>query len=95
MESALAEEHQVTRVVANDVREAFHQRELLRPDIVFYMVEGLAGINRESQIPALIEALDIPYTGSDPLTLSICLDKLRAKEILSYHGIPTPGFQVV
>ncbi|MBI4864957.1 MAG: D-alanine--D-alanine ligase [Candidatus Riflebacteria bacterium] len=95
VESALAEEHQVTRVVANDVREAFHQLELLRPDIVFNMVEGLAGINRESQIPALLEALDIPYTGSDPLTLSICLDKSRAKEILSYHGIPTSGFQVV
>jgi D-alanine-D-alanine ligase len=39
--------------------------------------------------------LRIPYTGSDPLTLGICLDKSRAKEILAYHRIPTAKFSVI
>jgi D-alanine-D-alanine ligase len=39
--------------------------------------------------------LGIPYTGSDPVTLGICLDKARAKEILSHYGIPTSEFHVV
>jgi D-alanine-D-alanine ligase len=43
----------------------------------------------------MLEMLGIPYLGSDPLTLGICLDKSRAKEILAYHGIPTPAFAVV
>ena len=42
-------------------------------------------------MPAFCEFWGIPYTGSDPLTLAICLDKGRAKEILAYHGIPTPS----
>jgi len=95
VESALAQHHKVTRVVANDIPLAFRQLDELRPDIVFNMVEGLSGVNRESQIPAMLEALEIPYTGSDPLTLAICLDKSRAKEILSYHKIPTPRFLVI
>jgi D-alanine-D-alanine ligase len=93
--SALSEYHQVTRVVANDLSLAFRQFDELRPDLVFNMVEGLDGVNRESQVPAVLEALGIPYTGSDPLTLALCLDKSRAKEILSYHRIPTPSFVVV
>jgi D-alanine-D-alanine ligase len=39
--------------------------------------------------------LGIPYTGSDPMTLGICLDKSRAKEILSFHRIPNPPFWIV
>jgi len=39
--------------------------------------------------------LQIPYTGSDPLTLAVCLDKSRAKEILCYHQIPTPQFRKI
>lgn len=72
--------------------------ELLRdakPDIVFNIAEGRYGVNRESHIPAICEFYGIPYSGSDPLTLSLCLDKARAKETLSHHGIPTARFAVV
>lgn len=95
VEAALAQDHKVTRVVANDPAEAFRELDRLRPDIVFNMVEGLEGVNRESHVPAMLEALGIPFTGSDPLTLSICLDKARAKEILAYNGVSTAKFVVV
>lgn len=66
-----------------------------RPDIVFNIAEGRGGKNRESLVPAMCEYLDVPYSGSDPLTLSLCLDKSRTKEILSYYAVPTPAFTVV
>ncbi|NOZ19458.1 MAG: D-alanine--D-alanine ligase [Planctomycetes bacterium] len=90
---ALATEHQVTRIEADD--NAFESLRKLRPDLVFNIAEGRHGAGREAQVPALLEMLDIPYTGSDPVTLGICLDKSRAKEILAYHGIPTARFAVV
>jgi D-alanine-D-alanine ligase len=52
-------------------------------------------VSRESQIPAILEMLQIPFTGSDSLTLGICLDKSRTKEILTYHKIPNAKFLVV
>jgi len=64
-------------------------------DIVFNIAEGLKGRNRESQVPAVLELLDIPYTGSDPATLSIALDKALAKKIVRGHGIHTPNFQLM
>ena len=71
-----------------------HLREA-SPDIVFNMAEGLVGANREGHVPAICEFLGIPYTGSDPTTLGLCLDKGRTKEILGVYGVPTPVFTVV
>lgn len=64
-------------------------------DIVFNIAEGFKGRNRESQVPALLELLDIPYTGSDPATLSLALDKALAKKIVRQAGILTPNFQLL
>ncbi len=64
-------------------------------DIVFNIAEGHGGRNREAHIPALLEFLGIPYTGSDPLTLSLTLDKSAAKRVLVSEGIPTPRFKKV
>ncbi len=91
--AALSRGHDVTPIEANE--EAFERLRSTRPDIVFNIAEGLNGASREAQIPAILEMLGIPYTGSDPITLGICLDKSRAKEILSYHRVPTPAFVVV
>jgi len=93
LETALASRHQVTLVEAN--LDAFEKYRKLRPDLVFNIAEGLHGASREAQIPAMLDMLGIPYTGSDPLTLSLCLDKRRTKEILTHHGIATPSFTVV
>jgi D-alanine-D-alanine ligase len=61
-------------------------------DLVFNIAEGFKGRNREAQVPALLELLDIPYTGSDPAALSIALDKSLAKRVVSQQGILTPPF---
>jgi D-alanine--D-alanine ligase len=65
------------------------------PDVVFNVAEGRRGRGREAQVPALCEMLGIPYTGSDPTTLSICLDKSLAKQILRSAGIDTPSWQIL
>jgi D-alanine-D-alanine ligase len=66
----------------------------VKPDICFNICEGHFGDSRESQVPALLEMLRIPYTGSRVLTLALALDKPMTKRVLAYHGLPTPAFQV-
>jgi D-alanine-D-alanine ligase len=66
-----------------------------RPDIVFNMAEGLTGQNREAHVPAICEFYGIPYSGSDPFTLSLALNKARTKQMLLYYGIPTAPFALV
>ncbi|MFZ4850092.1 MAG: D-alanine--D-alanine ligase family protein [Caldilinea sp.] len=66
----------------------------LRPEICFNLCEGHFGDAREAQIPALLEMLRIPYTGSQVLALALALDKPMTKRVLAYHQLPTPAFQV-
>ena len=68
---------------------------LARPHLLFNMAEGLHGQNREAHVPAICEYLGVPYTASDPLTLSLTLHKARAKEILAGRGVPTARFALV
>ena len=65
-----------------------------RVDIVFNIAEGLRGVNREAHVPAICEFYGVPYSASDPFTLSLCLDKARTKEVLAYHRVPTAAFSV-
>ena len=71
-----------------------HRLRDARPDIVFNIAEGLHGPNREAHVPAICEFYGIPYTGSDPLTLALGLDKERTKEVLAARGIRTPRWTV-
>jgi D-alanine-D-alanine ligase len=83
-------------VVRLEATEGFPERlRAERPDIVFNIAEGLHGVNREAHVPAICEFYGVPYSGSDPFTLSLCLDKARTKEILSFHGVPTAPFVLV
>jgi D-alanine-D-alanine ligase len=66
-----------------------------RFDLVFNIAEGLHGYAREAQVPALLDAYDIPYTFSDPLVLSLCLHKAMCKHVVRDCGIATPDFAVV
>jgi D-alanine-D-alanine ligase len=84
------------KVVRLEAKEDFPERlRQANPDIVFNIAEGFHGVNRESHVPAICEFYGIPYSGSDPFTLTLCLDKARTKETLTFHGIPTPKFAVV
>lgn len=66
-----------------------------RWDLVFNIAEGLKGVGREAQVPALLDAWDIPYTFSDPLVLSLTLHKGMTKRVIRDLKIPTPDFAVV
>ncbi|HEV8214920.1 MAG TPA: hypothetical protein VGP95_03765, partial [Gemmatimonadaceae bacterium] len=66
-----------------------------RPDIVFNIAEGLHGTNREAHVPAICEFFAIPYSGSDPFTLSLCLDKARTKDFLTAHGVPNARYALI
>jgi len=63
--------------------------------LVFNIAEGLKGFGREAQVPALLDAYDIPYTFSDPLILSLTLHKGMTKHVIRDLGIPTADFTIV
>ena len=66
-----------------------------RWDLVFNIAEGIRGYGREAQVPALLDAYEIPYTFSDPLVLSLTLHKGMTKRVIRDLGIPTPDFGIV
>jgi len=63
-------------------------------DMVFNIAEGKSGKFRESEVPAILDYLNIPYTGSDTFSLALALNKALTKKILKAENIPTPDFQV-
>lgn len=66
-----------------------------RWDLVFNICEGMFGIAREAQVPAVLDAFQIPYTFADPLVMSLCLHKGLTKTILEQAGVPTPRHVLV
>ena len=65
-----------------------------RVDMVFNIAEGKHGRFRESEVPAVLDYLNIPYTGSDTFSLALALNKTLTKKILKAENIPTPNFQL-
>lgn len=65
-----------------------------RVDGVFNLAEGIGGRGRESQVPATLEMLGIPCSGSDAVAIGITLDKALAKLLAKANGIPTAPFEV-
>ncbi len=80
-----------------DMLKRFHYDRLrqVKPDICFNICEGHFGDSREAQVPAILEMLRVPYTGSQVLTLALTLDKPMTKRVLAFHDLPTPSFQVI
>jgi len=76
--------HLIQRLAAGD-----------RWDLVFNIAEGLYGIGREAQVPAILDVYDIPYTFSDPLVMALTLHKGMTKHVLRDAKVPTSDFTVV
>ncbi|MFH0763169.1 MAG: ATP-grasp domain-containing protein [Candidatus Omnitrophota bacterium] len=65
-----------------------------RVDMVFNISEGKYGRFRESEVPVILDHLNIPYTGSDSVSMALAMNKALTKKILRAEGIPTPDFQL-
>ncbi|MCU0610969.1 MAG: D-alanine--D-alanine ligase [Candidatus Eisenbacteria bacterium] len=93
MADALSRQYEVALIEANS---RFAPRVLRwKPDLVFNVAEGMWGPAREAQVPAVLDMLRIPYTGSDGLTLAVCLHKGWANAILRSYGVPTPRHVII
>lgn len=95
LETAIAKTDAITERIghARDLVQALAAGR--RWDLVFNICEGLYGSARESQVPAILDVYNIPYTFSDTLVTAYCLDKALTKTILAAHNLPTPEFFTV
>jgi D-alanine-D-alanine ligase len=66
-----------------------------RWDLIFNIAEGLSGVAREAQVPAILDVYGIPYTFSDPLVLALTLHKGLTKTVVQAAGVPTAPFAVI
>jgi D-alanine-D-alanine ligase len=81
--------------IQDDIHPAIHWLKEIQPDVVFNLCESVYGNScLEMNIPALLDLFRIPYTGSPPLTLGLCQDKGKVKDILLSQGILTPRYKI-
>lgn len=75
----------------NNLNDAVSILQSNKVDFVFNVGERLNNSSLlEPHIASLLDVFQIPYTGSSPSTLSLCIDKIKVKKLLTYHDIPTP-----
>jgi len=95
LDSALvAQGHEIVRLGGG---RGFLERVLnARVDFVFNISEGRGNYRaREAQAPAVLEMLDIPYSGSDALTMAVSLEKPLTKELVAGIGVATPRWRII
>src|SRR5689334_8355444 len=86
--------HEVVKL--GDGRELLERLLARPPEFVFNFAEGQGvGRSREARVPAVLEMLGIPHTGSDPLTLAVTLDKECAKRLVRHEGVAVPEGVVI
>ncbi len=84
-----------TVITSSDIKQMTDKLQSEKPDLVFNFCESIEGNSfQEMNVAGLYELLNIRYTGSNPLTLGSCLDKVRTKQILSFHKIGITPFRV-
>jgi D-alanine-D-alanine ligase len=84
-----------TMAIHDEILSVIHWLREIHPDVVFNLCESVYDNScLEMNIPALLDLLHIPYTGSPPLTLGLCQDKGKVKDILRSQGIQTPRYKI-
>ena len=106
----LSPEREVSTVTGNSVIEALNRKgltalpihvdhnigETLKSnpiDVAFLALHGTFG--EDGCIQGLLEYFKIPYTASGVMGSALAYDKLKSKEILKFHGIPTADYEVL
>jgi len=75
----------------NNLPKVFNDLRNSDVDIIFNVSERINNSSLlEPHAASILDTLQIPYTGSNPFTLALCIDKIRVKKLLAYHEIPTP-----
>lgn len=89
---ALKKDYEVAIVpCGKDIITFINQIKAISPHVIFNLCEAFADKSLgEMFIASLYELLGIPYTGSPPLTMGICLNKVLTKKLLVANGLPTP-----
>ncbi|MBU1445763.1 ATP-grasp domain-containing protein [Patescibacteria group bacterium] len=83
--------YKVTFFDFNNLQKTFRDLKTSNVDLIFNVCERINESSLlEPHVASILDALQIPYTGSSPFTLGLCIDKIRIKKLLSYHNIPTP-----
>src|SRR5437773_1951712 len=84
-----------TLAVYDNVTAIVEKLKSSAPDVVFNLSESFYhDRSHEPNIPALLELMKVPYTGSGPDALLLCKDKALAKKVLAYHKVRLPRFVV-
>lgn len=84
-----------TLAVFDNVTHIVEKLNTCAPDLVFNLSESFHHDRaHEPNIPALLELMNVPYTGSGPAALLLCKDKALAKKVLAYHHVRVPGFVI-
>jgi len=80
----------------NDLPKVFNDLKNSDVDLIFNVCERINNSSLlEPHVASIFDVLQIPYTGSNPFTLGLCIDKIRVKKLLSYHKIPTPEWDYI
>ncbi len=88
--------HRVTFFDMNETPLPFNKIAEANVDIIFNVCERINNSSLlEPHAAAILDCLGIPYTGSNPLTLALCIDKVKVKKMLEQQGLPTPKFDYV
>lgn len=88
----LSKKYETEKIVVDEkIIEVLSKKDF---NIIFNLSTGVRGESRQSQIPAVLEMLGLPYVGSGVLAHSLALNKAVAKQIFNFHKVPTPNFQI-
>ncbi len=86
--------YEVVPIEANDEAYFRLHEERARIDLVFNYSMGMYGAARYAHLPAMLEMLRLPYTGSDPLTQALVMNKAKMQDVLAANGVPVLPSQV-